>query len=67
MDIAFGIIAILIGGAMAIWGVKSGVTVTAPSPGGGTRSAKVYGTGALVIGLIVIGYGIYSLVSGLTA
>jgi len=67
MDIAFGIVAILIGGAMAIWGGKQGVTVTAPSPGGGTRSGKVYGTGALVIGLIVVGYGIYALVKGLTA
>lgn len=67
MQVALGVLAILIGLAMAIWGGRQGVTVTAPSPGGGTRSGKVYGTGALVIGLIVIGYGIYALVKGLTA
>lgn len=51
------IIGILIGLAMVVWGGKTGVTVS-----DGQKSTKVYGWGAAVIGLIVIGVSVVGLV-----
>lgn len=59
------VLVILVGLAVMVWGGTKGVTVTAPDPDGRQRSTKVYGTGALIIGAIVIAFGVAGLLRGL--
>jgi len=59
-----GIITIIFGLLLAICGPVAGVTISARDSSGRRRSAKVYGSGAAVIGVMIIIYGIYLLASG---
>lgn len=58
-----GIIIIVIGLAIVIAGPVTGVVVSRRDPSGRRRSAKVVGNSAAGIGVLIIIYGIYLVVS----